>query len=90
MAPRIKNPYPLSVSSYSEALRFLWHYAKPESWCFDDAAPLPLEAQLICAIYWVSEKSLRHDLQDDWNKALAPEAPVRPAFKKGERVSCLF
>lgn len=64
--------FPLQVSSYDEAKAWLWQYSHPEKWVFNPALDLPLEAQLVCAVYWVSEAQLVSDMHRIWSDAMRP------------------
>lgn len=52
-----------SVSSYQDALGWLWGHSHVEDWAFDPQAYLPMEARLVCAIHWRSEEHLKRDLR---------------------------
>lgn len=69
-----------SVDSYEEALSWLWQFSRPAEWM--DAETLPLEAKLICAIYWRSEDHLRRDLAKQWRSTFDI---VRAVKQHGEK-----
>lgn len=67
------------VSDYEQAKQWLWTYSRPWEW-FDDVEPdqLPLEAQLICDVFWVTPDKLLRDLRRAWRDTMAPTRPVPP------------
>lgn len=65
MAPRRLDPDRLSVQTYDEAREWLWTHSRVEDWLWDAQAPLPPEAQLVCAFFWVSPSHLVRDLKQD-------------------------
>lgn len=65
------------VSDYDAALRWLWCFSRPVDWVDGDEDDLPLEAVLICDLFWISRKQLLADLREDWNLTLAGVRPNR-------------
>lgn len=70
-----KPLHPMAVSSYDEAKQWLWRHSRVADWIEGDN-PLPPEALLICAIYWVSPSHLVRDLRKTWSQVFMP--PARP------------
>ncbi|QCS36984.1 hypothetical protein [Tortoise microvirus 38] len=67
------------VSTYSDALVWLFTHSRVEEWAFDREAELPKEAQLVCDMFWVNSVDLKRDLKRIWNDALGPSiTPLRP------------
>lgn len=66
------------VSTYSDALAWLFTYASVEDWLFDNEAELPNEAKLVCDMFWVRQADLIRDLRKSWNEALSPSSPPMP------------
>lgn len=52
---------PDPVEDVDQAVRWLWARSNPADW-LDDGA-LPLEAQLACDVFWISEHDLRAKLK---------------------------
>lgn len=73
------------VSTYSDALRWLFTHASVEEWAFGEQAELPLVAKLVCDMFWLREADLIRDLRKLWNEALGPVVPVRRASRSGWR-----
>lgn len=66
------------VSTYGEALSWLFTHSDVAEWAFDPDHHFPREASLICAIFGVNPEQLIKDLRKLWNQACAP-APIRRA-----------
>lgn len=54
------------VSSYVQALGWLFSYGRAYEWLFDEQSTLPPEARLVCDIFWLNESNLRRDLKKLW------------------------
>lgn len=65
------------VSDYDSALRWLWNYSRPADWLDGDEDYLPLEAVLVCDLFWISRRQLLADVREDWNLTLAGKRPQR-------------
>lgn len=58
------------ISTYGQALSWLWTRSNPEDWIFEgEEIQLPLEAQAICLIFWKREQCLRRDMRKLWYDA---------------------
>lgn len=66
------------VSTYGQALSWLFRHSDVPEWAFEGQSDLPSEANLVCDMFWVTPEQLRKDLRKLWNQACAP-VPVRPA-----------
>ena len=68
------------VSDIADARRWLWTYSKVEDWLWSCERPgevvLPLEAKLVCDIFWISPAKLVRDLRHDVSGTIAI-APAR-------------
>ncbi|MBL4917251.1 hypothetical protein [Szabonella alba] len=56
------------VSSYTEALSWLWRNSNPEDWLFDPLAALPPEAVLVSDIFWTRQDILIRDMKKLWDE----------------------
>lgn len=65
---------PEPVSSIDEAISWLFTYSHVEDWLFDDV-DLPIEARLVCDIYWLSPVHLRRKMRDIWHGAMRVARP---------------
>lgn len=65
------------VSDYDSALRWLWTFSRVSDWLDGDEDDLPLEAVLICDLFWINRSELLRDLRQDWNLTLAGVRPKR-------------
>ena len=74
------------VSTYGHALSWLFTHSDVAEWAFDPNAHLPMEAQLVCDIFWIGHDQLLRDIKKIWNEAAGP-APVVPAFRRSARSS---
>lgn len=82
MAPdAFRNP----VSTYEQAIAWLFTHSRVEDWLFDAEASLPPEAALVCDMFWIRSSDLIRDLRKAWNEALAPQAASCRSFDRRER-----
>lgn len=58
----VRTPFP--VSDLSEAVAWLWEHSHVESWLL--VGPLPLEAKLVCDVFWCSPPELRRQMRRFW------------------------
>lgn len=72
---------PEPVETYERARGWLFQFSRVEEWAFEAEPVLPLEARLVCDVFWISEQQLVRDLRADWKNALGPERPVRLHWK---------
>lgn len=63
------------VSDYDSALRWLWTFSRPGDWLDCDEGDLPLEAVLICDVFWLTRKQLLARLRKDWYSVLKGGKP---------------
>lgn len=75
------------VSTYSDALAWLFTHSNVEDQAFDPEQDLPREAKLVCDMFWIKEADLIRDLRKTWNEALGPTtaAPLRRHRNAGWR-----
>lgn len=75
-----RTPFP--VSDLADARRWLWTYSPVEDWLWERSRPgdvrLPLEARLVCDVFWVSPSQLVRQLRADVSGTILPgPAPAR-------------
>jgi len=70
-------PEPLSVSTEAEALQWLIAHASPEEWIFSPEAEIPLIAQFVCDMFWLSPSDLCRKLRDLWPEVPKLDARIR-------------
>ncbi|MDO5631354.1 MAG: hypothetical protein Q4G22_05885 [Paracoccus sp. (in: a-proteobacteria)] len=63
------------VSTYSDALSWLWQHSRPEEWFEEGDEMLPVEAKLVSDMFWISGDKLRKDMRKLWRSALGGSLP---------------
>lgn len=58
----VRTPFP--ISDVREAVAWLWAHSDVEDWL--RAGPLPLEARLVCDVFWVGPAQLRSYMSRFW------------------------
>ena len=71
-------------------MRWLFTHSRVEEWAFSDSdeIALPLEAKLVCDMFWINSDQLCRDVRKRWREALGGNPyvpPMRPPHYAGWR-----